>query len=212
MPFVSFVSFVPFVLGYGGRVEWSWAAWVISVLAVVISGAIAWAEDSWRRRPGLAMGFVDHGGMWSDLVLLPLANAAIVPHLVPGVWIAAAALVALVASLWVHVHWYRGGKPAHAGEHMWPRRERHTCWGDLSYAGWAHVVYVAGELTLLAGFLLYPMPSEIVIFVAAIFTIHVPIGLLQPRYFLTGHIATVGEQPLLAPLLLTLWAVTAVKL
>lgn len=197
---------------YFARVEWSWTAWAVSATAVVASGAIAWAEGSWRRRPGLAMGFANHGGMWSDLVLLSLANAVIVPLLEPGWWIVGAALLALAASIWVHVYWYHGGKSVHAGEHMWPRRAHHTWWGDLSYAGWAHVLYVAGELTLLAGFLLHPMPAEVVMLVAAIFTIHVPIGLLQPRYFLTGHIATAIEQPLLAPLLLVLWAVTAVKL
>ena len=192
--------------------EWSWLAWIGSVAAVVISGGIAWAEGNWTRRSGLAMGFGNHGGMWSDLVLLPVANAAIVPHLRPGWWIAAAMLLASVASVAVHVHWYRGDRHDHAGEHMWPRRHRHTWWGDLSRAGWAHVLYVIGELTLLAGFLLHPVPDDVVILVAAIFTIHVPIGLLQPRYFLTGHIATIDEQPLLAPLLLALWTVTAVKL
>jgi hypothetical protein len=193
-------------------VEWSWTAWGLSVLAVVISGAIAWAEGSWRRRHGLAMGFANHGGMWSDLILLPIANAVIVPHLQPGTWIALAVSAATVASVWVHIYWYRGGKGEHAGEHLWPCRTRHTWWADLSYAGWAHVAYVVAELTLLAGFLISPVPGDVVIVVAAIFTIHVPIGLLQPRYFLTGHIATLSEQPLLAPLLLALWAVTAMKL
>jgi hypothetical protein len=74
------------------------------------------------------------------------------------------------------------------------------------------VLYVAGELTLLIGFVLHAAPADAVILVAAIFTVHVPIGLLQPRWFLTGHIATVQEQPLLAPLLLALWAATIVKL
>jgi hypothetical protein len=61
------------------------------------------------------------------------------------------------------------------------------------------------------GFLVHAMPTDVVMLVAAIFTIHIPIGLLQPRWFKTGHIATVVEQPLLAPLLLAVWAVTLVK-
>jgi hypothetical protein len=69
-----------------------------------------------------------------------------------------------------------------------------------------------GELTVLAGFLVHHVPTDVVILTTAIFTIHVPIGLLQPRWFRTGHIATVSEQPLLAPLLMALWAVTYVKL
>jgi hypothetical protein len=40
----------------------------------------------------------------------------------------------------------------------------------------------------------------------------VPLGLLQPRWYLTGEIATARKQPLLAPLLATLWVVGFVKL
>jgi hypothetical protein len=197
----------------------------------MVSGCIAWAEGNWTARPGLAMGFANHGGMWSDLVLLSMANAAIVPHLLPGQWILGAVAIGTIASLWVHRHWYtpRSAMAEHpappggdqsvpvapdprGGDHMWPHHTRGTWWQDLSAAGWAHVIYVIAELTVLAGFLLHPVPTDVVIFVTAIFTIHVPIGLLQPRWFRTGHIATVQEQPLLAPLLLALWAVTMIKL
>ena len=186
------------------------------------------------------MGFVNHGGMWSDLVLLSMANAVILPYLTIGWWIAAAAAISTLASVWAHIHWYGATRPQgpqrqasatdrqhgleervaasgterrdRRGDHMWPARVHGTWWRDLSWAGWAHVVYVSGELTILLGFTLHPVPADVVLFVAVIFTIHVPIGLLQPRWFLTGHIATVQEQPLLAPLLLALWAATMVKL
>ena len=73
------------------------------------------------------------------------------------------------------------------------------------------MVYVAGELAILIGFLLRPMPDEVIALVCVIFTLHVPLGLLQPRWFLTGEIATPGKQPLLVPLLATLWVVGLVK-
>ena len=155
------------------------------------------------------MGFANHGGMWGDLVLLPMANAAIVPHLTVGVWMMPAAVVTTVASLWVHSYWHRREGD---GDHIWPAHPRESWWQNLSWSGWAHVLYVIGELTLLIGFLVHRVPPDVVILVAIVFTIHVPIGLLQPRWFRTGHIATVQEQPLLAPLLLALWAVTMVKL
>lgn len=174
------------------------------------------------------MGFANHGGMWSDLVLLSMANAAVVPHLAAGRWLIAALAAATVASLGVHAYWYRpytsasrntassdgsgGERNQNRGDHMWPRPKSGSWWRDLSWAGWAHVIYVVGELTLLAGFLVHPVPIDTVILVAAIFTIHLPIGLLQPRWFRTGHVATIAEQPLLAPLLVALWAVTFVKL
>ncbi len=208
----------------------------------MVSGVIAWAEGNWVRRPRLAMGFANHGGMWSDLVLLSMANAVVVPHLTWGPWLIGALPLSGLASIWVHMHWYHplsltrelvsygevnagsnnhdgvhpclpaGDLADHAGDHMWPTHVHGSWWRDLSGSGWAHVIYVTGELALLVGFLLHAMPSDVVMLTAAIFTIHVPIGLLQPRWYKTGHIATVAEQPLLAPLLVALWAVTMVKL
>lgn len=178
------------------------------------------------------MGFAEHGGMWSDLVLLSMANAVVVPHLTWGPWLLGALPISALASAWVHRHWYQprsiGEDPASSnhvaagrdqqmafrdhGDHMWPSHVRGAWWRDLSWSGWAHVLYVTGELSLVAGFLIHAMPAEVVLLVAAIFTIHLPIGLLQPRWYRSGHIATVAEQPLLGPLLLALWAVTIVKL
>lgn len=158
------------------------------------------------------MGFANHGGMWGDFILLPIANAVITPHLTVGSWIVAALIVATIASAWVHRHWHRGSSPSHSCEHMWPSRPRGTWYGDLSLAGWLHVLYVIGELTILVGFLMHPMPDVTVIVVAAVFTIHVPIGLLQPRWFLTGRMASVRQQPLLVPCLAALWIVAAAKM
>ena len=196
--------------------QWSWTAWIASVAAVVASGAIAWLEGSWSKRPGLGMGFANHGGMWSDLVLLAFANAVIVPYLTFGPWVIGAVVLSTVASILVHMHWYGHHPPGQPnadarGNHMWPCRNRGTWWGDLSWSGRAHVLYVIGELALLAGFLVHDVPVDVILFVAIVFTIHVPIGLLQPRYFLTGHIATTTEQPLLVPTLALLWIVVGAK-
>jgi hypothetical protein len=150
--------------------------------------------------------------MWGDLILLPLANAAIVPHLASGPWVVVSLAICAALSVWVHVHWYRGNKAVHSCEHMWPSRPCGSWWRDLSWAGWAHVVYVACELTVLVGFLLFPMPDVVVAVVCIIVTLHVPLGLLQPRWFLTGEIATPRKQPLLLPLIATLWVVTLIKL
>jgi hypothetical protein len=209
-------------------VELSGTTWLVSVAAVLISGGLAWLQGNFAKRPGLDMGFANHGGMWGDLLLLPVANAAIVPHLQPGVWIVAAFALTCALSAWVHGHWYRGDPPsrhgiprtaaaelrqrAHRCEHMWPSRRYGSWWKDLSWAGWAHLVYVAGELTVLVGFLLFPMPDVVIAAVCVIFTLHVPLGLLQPRWFLTGEIASPRKQPLLVPLLGSLWVVGLMKI
>jgi hypothetical protein len=94
---------------------------------------------------------------------------------------------------------------------MWPARPHGSWWKDLSWSGWAHVVYVAGELSVLVGFLLFSMPDAVIALVCIVFTLHVPLGLLQPRWFLTGEIAGPRKQPLLMPLLVLLWTVAAAK-
>jgi hypothetical protein len=192
-------------------VEWSWTAWALSVAAVIASAAAAWFEGCLVRRPGLDMGFANHGGMWGDLIWLPIANAVIVPHLTWGRWAIAAAAIATTASVWVHYYWYRGTKAAHSCEHMWPARPHGTWRRDLSAAGWLHVFYVIGELTLLIGFLVHSIPPATVLTVAAIFTLHISIGLLQPRWFLSGQIASWRQQPLLLPCLAALWLISAAK-
>ena len=222
--------------------EFSWTTWLLSVAAVLASALHAWMSGDLRRRLELDLGFANHGGMWGDLILLPVANAVIVPHLTSGLWLAPAVALGSALSAWVHVHWYRGerdveGRPldsardrpfdsardrqsiaaagrsaVHSREHMWPSRPSGSWWKDLSWAGWAHVAYVAGELTLLTGFLIFPMPDAVVGVVCAILTLHVPLGLLQPRWFLTGEIASPRKQPLLLPLLGTLWVVGFLKL
>jgi len=158
------------------------------------------------------MGFANHGGMWGDLLLLPVANAAIVPGLGPGWWMVPALAGATLASMWLHDYWYRGRAVAHSPEHMWPARRNGSWRRDLSIAGWLHVIYVIGELALLVGFLIHPLPLATVLLAAAVFTIHVPIGLLQPRWFLTRQVASLRQQPLLVPCLAALWIVVAAKM
>jgi hypothetical protein len=196
-------------LEYRKRViEWSWPAWAASVLAVAGSGLAAWLEGTWRRGEDLDLGFVNHGGMWGDLVLLPLANAVIVPYLSPGAWLAGPLAVSALLSVWLHAGWH-GGATAGAREHMWPARRHARWWRDLSVAGWLHLLYVAAEVTLLLGYAFTAVPLSVVFIVTAVLTLHVPLGLLQPARALTGRWPP--RHRLLAPALALVWGVAAVK-
>jgi hypothetical protein len=168
-------------------VEWSGVGWAVSVLAVIMSGVVAAAEGNARRRAGLDMGFLDHAGMWGDLVLLPIANAAIVPWLTPGWGLFGAGVAATACSVGLHM-WWHGSATTAISDHMWPARS-HGHWArDLSRAGWCHVAYVAAELTLLFAYALTPTPIATTLIVTAVLTIHVPIGVLQPAWFATGRV------------------------
>lgn len=191
-------------------VAWSWTAWVVSVAVVILSGAVAWAEGNRRRRPGLDMGFVEHGGMWGDAILLPIANAAIVPWIVPGWWLLGPLAAGILWSLWLHV-WWHGGHPDGVCDHMWPAR-RHRHWAaDLSLAGWCHVAYVGGELALLLAFAMTRTPPATVLLVSVILTAHVPLGLLQPAWFARRRVFWWSINTLVAALAMV-WLVAAWKL
>jgi hypothetical protein len=190
--------------------EWSWSAWVISVAAVIAAGAIAAWEGHFRKRPGLDLGFANHGGMWGDFLLLPIVNAVAVPRIEPGWWLLAPLTLAALVSLALH-GWWHGGTPHGMRDHMWPARPSGRWAADLSLAGWCHVVYVAGELGLLLAWAMSPSPAAVIWLVTIIMTLHAPLGVLQPAWFATGRLpATDVRLVMLA--LATAWAVAAIKL
>jgi len=186
------------------------SVWFVSVAFVLLSGACAWCEGNGRRRPGLDIGFLEHGGMWGDLLLLPIANAAIVPHLPWGAWLIGPLVIGGAVSGWLHVTWHRGGGEGHWCEHMWPARPHGRWHRDLSWAGWMHVVYVTAEFGLLVAYALTPMPAWVVWTVTVILTLHVPLGLLAPAWVATG--GRLVRNGLLTPALAMLWAIALVKL
>lgn len=189
--------------------EWSWAAWLVSVAAVAGSGLVARAEGNWHRRPGLDIGFGNHGGMWGDAVLLPIANAVIVPHMPWGWWLLGPVAVAAVTSVALHA-WWHGATPHGVRDHMWPTRPTSRWAADLSLAGWCHVAYVTFELALLLAYAAIPVPLPVVALVTAVLSIHVPLGLLHPAWFATGGIRVAGTR-LMAGALVTLWTVSGMK-
>src|SRR5918993_737429 len=166
---------------------WSGATWLASVGAVLVCGAVAAREGHWRRRPGLEMGFADHGGMWGDLLLLPVVNAVAVPWIEPGGWLLGPFAPGTVITVALHMVWH-GGTQDGVRDHMWPSRPTGRWAGDLSWAGWLHVLYVSGEMSLLAAWALSPAPRDVVLMVIAILSLHAPLGMLQPSWFATGRL------------------------
>lgn len=187
----------------------SWTTWLVSVAIVVVCGGVAWMEGNWRRRDGLDIGFADHGGMWGDLLLLPFANAIVVPHLTFGRWLLLPLAISTLVSVWLHATWH-GGHTSAVHDHMWPSRPYGHRFRDLSAAGWLHVIYVIAELGLIVAWVLSPMPVTVVVLVAIVLTAHVPLGLLQPGWLATRHRPRTAT-PMLVAALILLWAAVAVK-
>lgn len=170
-------------------VEWSWAAWGVTVAAVAASGAIAWGEGTLTRlsRARVDMGFLDHGGMWSDALLLAVFNAIVVPHVSWHAWFAVPGALALALTLVMHRAWW--SPTGSCRDHLWPARSRDgkTWASSLSRAGWAHVVYMTAQLTLILVFLISRLPAAVVAAGSMMLAVHVAIGLLQPHWFCTGR-------------------------
>ena len=189
--------------------EWSWPAWLISVAAVAVSGAVAASEGHWGRSRGLDVGFGAHGGMWGDAVLLSALNAMVVPWVEPGRWLAATLAAGVAGTVALHA-WWHGGHGAGLREHMWPARSTGRWYADLSWAGWCHVVYVAFEVALLVAYAASPMPPRVVLVVSLLLSAHVPLGVLLPPWTASRAVSRNDLwQTLLA--IVAVWAVAAAK-
>lgn len=189
--------------------EWSWVTWLVSLVAVGVSGAVAAVEGHWRRSPQLQLGFATHGGMWGDALVLPVANALVVPWIGPGLWLAGPLMFGVLASVVIHM-WWHGGHHEGVRDHVWPARPTGRWHTDLSRSGWCHVVYVAIEVALLMAYAVVPMPAAVVWAVTVMLTVHVLLGVLQPSWVATGRL--VREDIWLAALsVAAVWIVGAVK-
>ncbi|MCA1583820.1 MAG: hypothetical protein LC791_03260, partial [Acidobacteria bacterium] len=148
--------------------------------------------------------------MWGDLLLLPVLNALIVPHVAIGAHLAVPFVLAAAISLWLHAGWH-GNHATAVRDHMWPIRRHGRWFRDLSLAGWLHVAYVIAELGLITAWAFSPVPDAVGLLVALLLSVHVPIGLLQPGWFATGH-RPVDATPLLICSLALLWAIVLIKM
>lgn len=169
--------------------EWSWTAWAVTVGAVAASGAVAWREGTLTRRgpAHVDMGFLDHGGMWSDALLLSTFNALVVPHLAWHAWFALLGALGVALTVFMHRAWW--SPTGTCRDHLWPARSRagQTWASSLSAAGWAHVVYMAVQLAFILIFLASSLPARTVAIGSAMLAVHVAIGLMQPHWFCTGR-------------------------
>ncbi len=190
--------------------EWSGLVWAVSVGAVAVSGAVAAREGHWRHSGRLDVGFASHGGMWGDAVLLSIVNAVVVPWIEPGWWLAGPALAGVAATVALHA-WWHGGRRHGLREHMWPARPTGRWWRDLSWAGWCHVLYVAGEVAVLAAYAATPLPAPVVLLVSILLTAHVPLGVLQPPWIASRQIHR-SDVVQAAWAIAATWIVAAIKL
>lgn len=160
---------------------------------------------------------MNHGGMWGDLIILPVVNGLIVPHLprlnsrrlAVGVALGACAVFAAAVA---HQQWAAMGKAAGTTDFVFPNHQTGMWYRDMSTSGYLHLGYMSAELTLVLAYTFTPIPPRSVVLVSSLLTVHLIIGQVQPGWFTTGTIWNARTViPTAASVLLT-WLVGVYKI
>lgn len=201
---------------YSSLLPFSRVAWGVSTLYMILSAYVSWREGTFR--PGsVTMGFLNHGGMWSDFLLLPIVNGLIVPYLGRNAAkrnLGACGLFAcaVAVTLFAHAEWAAMGRAAGTTDFVFPRHSPGAWYSDMSFSGFLHLVYMSVELTLVLGYAVMRMPVKRVLLISGLLSVHLIVGQVQPGWYSTGTIWTARTiVPTLATVLLT-WLVALYKI
>jgi hypothetical protein len=170
-------------------VEFSWLAWFVTTIVVVVEGLVSLCEGTFSRLqnklPRIRLSFLWHWAVSiGDLIILPVFNGFVASHLHFSLWQWGALLLAsLVVTLACHYAWWPAEQKALG--FIYPDwngsgKERKFWYRDLSLAGWVHVEFMTVQLAVIVGYILTPMPADIVQLVGVIFLIFVPFGVIEP--------------------------------
>jgi hypothetical protein len=190
--------------------------WLASVLYMVLAAYVARKEGVYTSR-SVTIGFINHGGMWGDFLVLPLVNGLIVPC-VPRItakraiigcgFLACAAIIAFFA----HEHWAAIGKATGTTDFVFPSHSSGAWYNDLSISGYMHMVYMSVELSLLLAYAVVSMPVPKILWISGLLTTHVILGQVQPSWYSTGTIWNARTMvPTVTTVLLT-WLVGLYKI
>ena len=162
------------------------------------------------------MGFVNHGGMWGDLLILPIAAASIIPRLDARARSATLLLslfaVAVGLSLFAHAQWSAMGAILQTTDHVFPTHASGLWYRDISVAGWMHVAYMALQLAVFLGYIAVPMPREVILLVSGLLSVHLVIGQIEPGWYSTGEIWVARNVIPTGMCLVITWSVAVLKL
>lgn len=190
----------------------SFIAFLVTAAAVVISGVASFMEGTLTNK-NVTMGFLNHGGMWGDLIIMSLVNGFVLPYIARSRFVVFAALfVACVVTIITHTKWAEGMRIDGVTGHMFPTHQAGVWYADLSIAGWMHVLVMAILLTVVLMYAVSPTPANVVLTVSLLLTAHVFVGTVQPGWYCTGELWTWINfgPPICATVLI--WIVAALKI
>ncbi len=167
-------------------------AWIVSVLYMALAAYVAFREGTFAAG-AVSISFANHGGMWGDLIILPVVNGLIVPY-IPRLTgkrtITACGLLvcAIILTVFAHAQWAAMGKAQGTTDFVFPVHTSGAWYNDLSVSGYLHMVYMSLELTLMFAYAITSMPKRRVYWISGLLTVHVILGQVQPGWYLNGTI------------------------
>ena len=167
--------------------RFSWPAALITVGVVIIEGIAAFLSGTfshyrWRH---VDFSMLMHWGvMVGDLILLPIFNGLVVPHLkVPWKKGALFLLISFAITLYCHWQWWHMCNKTSSFMCLDMRKSMsiESLWFlDGTLAGAIHFLYMAFEIPIIMAFFYSPMPRQVAKWAFAIFMIFVPFALIEP--------------------------------
>src|SRR3989338_5270614 len=129
--------------------DFSYSACAATVILVAISGLLSFTEGTFSGG-NVTMGFVQHGGMWGDLLILSVVNGFVFPHLTHNFFAVASALaVSTAVTIAAHAWWAKLAKSSGATNHIFPYRQYGVWYYEISMSGWFHIFTMTLLLTVL---------------------------------------------------------------
>jgi hypothetical protein len=159
------------------------------------------------------IGFLNHGGMWGDLIILSTVNGLAFPYFLKSwILILSALLTALVVTILAHVQWAKWLRIEGTTGHMFPTHKTGEWYLDMSKAGWMHVFVMAALFAAMLMYSLSPLPVKAVVAVSFLLTAHGFLATMQPGWYCTGKLWTWRNvaPPLFATALI--WSIAVLKI
>lgn len=192
--------------------QFSFEAFAVIAGLVLLMGGLSYIEGTFTSKT-VTMGFVNHGGMWGDLLLMSTAIGFIIPHLKSSSGISLIGLpVALVLTEYAHEQWAKYMRAHYITGHMFPTHTQEEWRRSLSWSGYTHFILMNILLYFLFLYIASPMPKEAIIIVSVLVSAHVILGTVQPGWYCTGKLLTQANLVPPAIGIAAIWTIAAIKL
>ena len=192
--------------------KFSFPAFSAIVVAVVISGVVSLFEGTATSKR-ITIGFLNHGGMWGDFIVMSVVTGLVFPYLVRNrSYVLSALFIALTVTVVAHILWAKWMRSDGITGHIFPTHETGKWYLDMSGAGWMHVLVMAMLLAVMLMYAVSPLPRNVVISASLLLTVHLFLGMVQPSWYTTGELWTWKNFGPALVVTVLVWGIAAFKI